>query len=115
MDTVKPVKRFENSNCNGGCPVENALEQIAGKWKGLVIYHLLSDTLRFNELSRRVGSVTQRSLTKQLRELEADGIVARKVYAVVPPRVEYSLTEKGTALGPVVSALHAWGSAHPRV
>ena len=115
MDTVKPVKRFEGSGSNCGCPVEGALEQIAGKWKGLVIYHLMTGTLRFNELSRRVGSVTQRSLTKQLRELEADGIVAREVFAVVPPRVEYSLTAKGAALAQVIDALHAWGSAHPRV
>ena len=114
MDTVKLAKRFDGSGCNSGCPVEAALEQIAGKWKGLVIYHLMSQTLRFNELSRRVGSVTQRSLIKQLRELEADGIVTRKVFAVVPPRVEYSLTDKGTALAPVVNALHSWGSLYPR-
>ncbi|WP_095589586.1 winged helix-turn-helix transcriptional regulator [Actibacterium ureilyticum] len=114
MDTVKRTKRFTRIDCNTGCPVEGALEQIAGKWKGLVIYHLMSQTLRFNELSRRVGSVTQRSLTKQLRELEADGIVSRKVFAVVPPRVEYSLTDKGAALAPVIRALHAWGSTHPR-
>jgi DNA-binding HxlR family transcriptional regulator len=114
MDTVKPNRRFREANCNEGCPVENALEQIAGKWKGLVIYHLLTETLRFNELSRRIGSVTQRSLTKQLRELEADGIVMREVYAVVPPRVEYSLTPKGQSLGPVIMGLHAWGRLHPR-
>ncbi len=114
MDTVKLPKRFQDSGCNLGCPVEAALEQIAGKWKGLVIYHLMSGTLRFNELSRRVGSVTQRSLTKQLRELEADEIVSREVFAVVPPRVEYSLTPKGKALAPVVQALHRWGSCFPR-
>lgn len=114
MDTVKLNKRFPETGCNAGCPVEGALEQIAGKWKGLVLYHLLSETLRFNELSRRIGSVTQRSLTKQLRELEADGIVTRKVFAVVPPRVEYSLTDKGKALAPVLNALHMWGSTHPR-
>ncbi|UUV07781.1 helix-turn-helix transcriptional regulator [Ruegeria sp. YS9] len=85
------------------------MEQISGKWKGLVIYHLLGGTMRFNELSRALGTVTQRSLTKQLRELEADGIVNRKVYAEVPPRVEYSLTEKGLALRPVIEALADWG------
>lgn len=87
------------------------MEQISGKWKGLAIYHLLGGTKRFNELARAVGDVTQRSLTKQLRELEHDGIVARKVYAVVPPKVEYSLTEKGRALAPIIEALHAWGAA----
>ena len=116
MDTVdQPPARFQRYDCSAGCPVEAALEQIAGKWKGLILYHLTDSTLRFNELSRRIGRVTQRSLTKQLRELEADGIVHRKVYAVVPPRVEYSLTEKGTALRPVINALQAWGQDHRRV
>ena len=104
--------RFPRYDCSDGCPVEAALEQISGKWKGLVVYHLLHQTLRFNELRRTVGNVTQRSLTKQLRELEADGIVSRKVYAVVPPRVEYSSTEKGRELAPIVEALRAWGAAH---
>lgn len=116
MDTVTTDKprRFSEYDCSDGCPVEAALEQIAGKWKGLILYHLLDDTLRFNELSRRVGDVTQRSLTKQLREMEADGIVHRKVYAVVPPRVDYSLTEKGQQLRGVIEALHAWGQEHRR-
>ncbi|SLN16991.1 putative HTH-type transcriptional regulator YybR [Roseovarius albus] len=108
LDGSQP--RFTKYDCSDGCPVELALEQISGKWKGLVIYHLLGETIRFNEVKRRMGSVTQRSLTKQLRELEADGIVHREVYAVVPPRVEYSLTEKGQKLKPVIEALHAWGS-----
>ena len=118
MDTVikpeTPTPRFARYDCSDGCPVEGALEQIAGKWKGLIIYHLMDQTLRFNELSRRVGNVTQRSLTKQLRELESDGIVARHVYAVVPPKVEYSLTEKGQHLRGVIAALHDWGSHHPK-
>tara|TARA_R110002073_G_scaffold116211_1_gene254518 strand:+ start:203 stop:556 length:354 start_codon:yes stop_codon:yes gene_type:complete len=113
MDTVKQTTsspRFDSYDCNKGCPVEAALEQIAGKWKGLIIFHLMNDTLRFNELSRRVGTVTQRSLTKQLRELEADGIVHRKVFAVVPPRVDYSLTDKGRSLRQVIDALGDWGA-----
>lgn len=114
MDTVKPEQesktRFENYDCSEGCPVEAALEQISGKWKGLVLYHLIDETLRFNELMRKVGRVTQRSMTKQLRELESDGLVHRKVYAVVPPKVEYRLTEKGQKLKPVLEALHHWGS-----
>lgn len=111
MDTVKAAlpTRFDDYDCNAGCPVEGALEQIAGKWKGLIIYHLLDETLRFNELARRVGDVTQRSLTKQLRELEEDGIVHRQVFAVVPPRVDYSLTDKGRSLRPVIEALGDWG------
>ena len=119
MDTERPSegrspKRFERYDCSGGCPVEAALEQIAGKWKGLIVYHLMGETLRFNELSRRVGDVTQRSLTKQLRELEADGIVQRQVFAVVPPKVEYRLTAKGTRLREVIEALRVWGADHAR-
>ncbi|MDJ0642920.1 MAG: helix-turn-helix domain-containing protein [Erythrobacter sp.] len=119
MDTVtsgnsNPPPRFPRYDCSDGCPVEAALEQIAGKWKGLVIYHLMGETLRFNELARRVGGVTQRSLTKQLRELEADGVVHREVFAVVPPKVEYSLTEKGQALRHIIEGLHGWGSRYPR-
>ena len=119
MDTVDradgpAAHRFERYDCSAGCPVEAALEQIAGKWKGLILYHLMDGTLRFNELSRRVGTVTQRSLTKQLRELEADGIVCRDVFAVVPPRVEYSLTEKGRQLRDAIEALRRWGTQHPK-
>lgn len=114
MDTMRSgdspkAMRFADYDCSEGCPVEAALEQISGKWKGLVIYHLLGGTHRFSDLKRKVGSVTQRSLTKQLRELEADGIVDRTVYAVVPPKVEYSLTEKGRRLLPVIESLHSWG------
>ena len=111
MDTVKkPNLRFDTYDCSAGCPVEGALEQISGKWKGLAVYHLMGQTLRFNELKRKLGTVTQRSLTKQLRELEESGIVNRKVYAVVPPKVEYSLTEKGQELRPIIAALHVWGT-----
>jgi len=117
MDTAvkhSQAPRFEHYDCSAGCPVEAALEQISGKWKGLIVYHLLGGTLRFNELSRKVGNVTQRSLTKQLRELEAASIVNRKVYPVVPPKVEYSLTEKGRDLHAVITALGDWGQKYPR-
>lgn len=118
MDTVDDTRqakggRFERYDCSAGCPVEAALEQISGKWKGLIIFHLLDGTQRFNALARQVGNVTQRSLTKQLRELEAAGIVHREVFAVVPPRVEYSLTQKGQRLAPVIDALAEWGANHP--
>lgn len=101
-----------------GCPVEATLNIIGGKWKGIALYHLLDGTMRFNELKRSAGTVTQRMLTKQLRELEADGIVHRHVYAQVPPKVEYSLTEKGESLRPILLALKEWGLAnafpHPK-
>ena len=88
---------------------------IDGKWKDVVQSHLLGGTLRFNQIRRLLPSVTQRMLTDRLRELEADGLVARRVYAQVPPKVEYSLTERGRTLEPVLLALKAWGDAHAKV
>ncbi len=95
-----------------GCPVEATLEMIGGKWKGMLVYHLLEGTQRFNALRRAFPGVTQRMLTKQLRELEAVGLVHREVFAEVPPRVEYSLTPRGESLRPVIGALERWGMAH---
>ncbi|CEJ12482.1 winged helix-turn-helix transcriptional regulator [Phreatobacter sp. AB_2022a] len=97
-----------------GCPVEGALSLIDGKWKGVILFHLLEGTLRFNELRRKVPRVTQRMLTNQLRELEADGLVVRTIYAQVPPKVEYSLSPLGLSLEPVISALKLWGDNHLR-
>jgi len=97
------------AEADGKCPVETALERIDGKWKGVVLYHLLGETLRFNEIRRRIPNVTQRVLTKQLRELERDGLVSRQVYAEVPPKVEYRLTELGESLRPIILALRQWG------
>ena len=99
-------------NRSPGCPVEGALDVIGGKWKGVVMFHLLDGTKRFNELRRMMPGVTQRMLTRQLRELEADGLVHREVYAEVPPRVEYSLTTKGETLRNIILALKAWGETH---
>ncbi len=95
------------------CAVEVAIDAIGGKWKGVILYHLDS-TRRFNELRRLMPAVTQRMLTRQLRELEKDGIVERKVYAEVPPRVEYSMTEFGRTLQPILSELHKWGKQYLR-
>ena len=106
------MTRFTKYDCSAGCPVEAALEQSGGKWKGVTLFHLLDGVKRFNELQRDVGSVTQRMLTKQLRELEAAGLVHREVYPVVPPKVEYSLTEKGESLRPILMALKDWGETH---
>jgi DNA-binding HxlR family transcriptional regulator len=99
-------------DCSAGCPVEATLELIGGKWKGLILYHLLQGTMRFNELRRKVPSVTQRMLTRQLRELESAGLILRTVYAEVPPRVEYALSEEGKSLRPVLTALKTWGEQY---
>ena len=94
------------------CPVEVAVAVIGGAWKMTAVKHLHQRTHRFGELRRAVGPVTPRVLTRQLRELEADGIVARTVYAEVPPRVEYSLTPLGHSLGALVDQLDAWGKLY---
>jgi DNA-binding HxlR family transcriptional regulator len=91
------------------CPTEATLAVIGGRWKVPILWHLFEGTRRFGELSRALPTTTQKMLTQQLRELEADGLVLRKVYAEVPPRVEYSLTPLGKSLRPVLTALTAWG------
>lgn len=97
------------------CPVTRALSAIGGKWKLFIVFHLMSGTKRFGELKRRMPDVTQQMLTMQLRELEADGIVHREVFAVVPPKVEYSLTPLGQRLEAVTRDLAEWGAGLPRV
>ena len=94
------------------CPVVNTLDIIGGKWKVLILYYLNGETRRFNELQRLLAGITQRMLTLQLRELENDGIVHREVYPQVPPKVEYSLTEFGRTLMPVIEAMHRWGEQY---
>ena len=96
------------------CPVETTLGIIGGKWKPLILYYLTQGTRRFNELKRMLPHVTQQMLTVQLRELERDGIVHRKVYAEVPPKVEYSLTDLGRSLEPLLLAMLAWGENYQR-
>ncbi|MGC4193119.1 MAG: helix-turn-helix domain-containing protein [Thermomicrobiales bacterium] len=91
------------------CPVELTLDVIGGKWKGATLYHLIDGPKRFGELRRELPRVTQRMLTLQLREMEADGLVHREVYPEVPPRVEYSLTEFGQTLVPMIMAMKSWG------
>ena len=94
------------------CPVEATLELIGGKWKGIILYTLLDGRRRHSELLRDIGCVTQRMLTKQLRELEACGLVNRIVHTEVPLKVEYELTEDGVSLEAVLNALKAWGETN---
>lgn len=107
---MKPKKTIRTNNCHYGCAVEAALDVIGNKWKGVILFHLLDGTKRFNELRRLIPSVTQRMLTLQLRELEKDEVIVRKVYPQVPPKVEYSLTKAGQTLKPILFALREWGS-----
>ncbi len=95
------------------CNVELTLHVIGGKWKPIIIYRLGNDgTLRFSAIKRSIPNITQKMLTQQLRELEADGVIHRKVYAQVPPKVEYSLTETGESVMPVIESLCRWGKEY---
>lgn len=107
-----PKPRHSSYDCSPGCAVEATVTLIDGKWKCVILYHLLSGTLRFNQLRKLVPCATQRVLTAQLRQLEADGLVTRIVYPEVPPKVEYLLSERGRSLEPVLRALGAWGEDH---
>ena len=94
------------------CPVETTLTLIGDKWKVLILRNLMPGTKRFGELKKSVGNVSQKVLTAQLRTMEESGLVNRKVYAEVPPRVEYSLTELGKSLKPILDSMRAWGEAY---
>jgi DNA-binding HxlR family transcriptional regulator len=98
-----------NSKKQVSCPVETTIAAIGGRWKVLVIHHLLERSQRFAELTRLLGGISARTLTRQLRELEDCGVISRYVHQQVPPKVEYSLTPLGRELEPVLSAMHKWG------
>src|SRR6266849_2615458 len=94
------------------CLVETTLKVIGGRWKVLILQQLMEGVRRFNELRRALAGITHKTLTQQLREMEADGIVSRKVYPQIPPKVEYSLTSLGNTLKPVLTAMHKWAERH---
>ena len=94
------------------CPVETTLTLIGDKWKVLILRDLMPGTKRFGELRRSIGTVSQKVLTAQLRDMEEKGLVNRKVYAEVPPRVEYTLTETGYSLKPILDAMQSWGEEY---
>ncbi|MDF1581067.1 MAG: winged helix-turn-helix transcriptional regulator [Desulfuromonadales bacterium] len=91
------------------CTVAVTLDVIGGKWKAVILWHLTFKTLRFSQLRRRLPGITQKMLTQQLRELERNGVVHREVFAEVPPRVEYSLTDSGRSLQPILQLMCEWG------
>lgn len=96
------------------CPVETTLQLIGDRWKVLIIRDLMEGTKRFGVLKKQIGSISQKVLTANLRSMEEDGLVTRRVYAEVPPRVEYSLTETGRSLKPVLDAMSAWGDDYKK-
>ena len=91
------------------CPLEATMEIIGGKYKGVIIGHLIGKTLRYNELQKLISHATPKMLIQQLKELETDGIIKRKLYPVVPPKTEYSLTKRGETLIPAIIELNKWG------
>jgi DNA-binding HxlR family transcriptional regulator len=95
-----------------GCPVEATIDVIGGKWKAVILFHLVPEPKRFSDLRRLLPAITQRMLTLQLRELEDAGIVHREIYKQIPPKVEYSLTEFGTTLEPILLAMLRWGEQY---
>lgn len=98
------------------CPVEVTLKLIGSKWKLLILRNLLNHKVqRFGELERGIKGISQKMLTQHLRQMEVDGLVIRKVYPVVPPHVEYSLTEKGISLKPIINAMHDWGMGNMEI
>ena len=102
----------QKENTLPACPVETTLMLIGDKWKVLILRDLLTGTKRFGELKRSVGGISQKVLTAQLRDMESSGLVSRRVYAEVPPRVEYSLTELGLSLRPILDAMREWGEEY---
>ena len=95
-----------------GCPTEITLDVISGRWKVMVIFWLFQEKRRFNQLQRDLSGITHRTLAKQLREMEADGLVEREDFGEIPPRVEYRLTTLGRSLEPVLAAMHEWALQH---
>jgi DNA-binding HxlR family transcriptional regulator len=94
------------------CPVDATLKLIGGKYKGLILWHLVDRTLRHGEIQRLIPQATPKMLTQQLRELESDNLLSRKVYPVVPPKVEYALTAFGMSLKPILNAMYDWGAVY---
>lgn len=103
---------MQTQNILPPCPVETTLMLISNKWKVLILRDLMTGTRRFGEIKKSIGNVSQKVLTAQLRDMEQNGLVSRKVYPEVPPRVEYSLTDLGKSLKPILEAMRIWGEEY---
>lgn len=112
MDNLEESAMNDKTKDLPACPVETTLTLIGDKWKVLILRDLLTGTKRFWELKKSIGDVSQKVLTSQLRDMEDSGLVNRKVYAEVPPKVEYSLTELGLSLKPILDAMALWGNGY---
>lgn len=106
------MERHKEIKALPACPVETTLTLIGNKWKVLILRDLMPGTKRFGELKKSIGGVSQKVLTAQLRDMEASGLISRKVYAEVPPRVEYTLTPLGESLSPILDAMKTWGEGY---
>lgn len=104
------MARITHNNKEFHCAFEFTLDMISGKWKGMVLWHLREETLRYGELRKSLGNITQKMLTQTLRDLEKNKLISRKVYAVVPPKVEYTITKRGKKLIPIFVDLIEWGN-----
>ena len=114
MDKPAPSRPRRGDDRRSNCAVETTLDVLGGRWKGVVLYFLLDGKKRFSELRRRLPHCSQRLLTVQLRELEEDGLLTRTVFAEVPPRVEYELTEFGRSAEPILLGMRQWGERYKR-
>ncbi|MYV16039.1 winged helix-turn-helix transcriptional regulator [Furfurilactobacillus milii] len=103
-------------NCEEGCPVESTLQIISGKWKSVILYHIIQENIcRFSQFQRWMPECSHRMLALQLAELEEDGVVQKRVYPVIPPKTEYRLTDFGKTLVPVIDAMEKWGNFYNQV
>lgn len=103
---------MEEKKTNFTCPVEATISLIGGKYKAVILWHLLHGTMRYSQLHKKMPNATDKMLTQQLRELEKDGLITRTVYPVVPPKTEYNLTEFGQSLAPILDAMCNWGNEY---
>lgn len=100
-------------DCSAGCPIESTLQIISGKWKSIIIYHLIkSNVLRFNELQKKLPDCSRRMLSLQLKELEKDKIIEKKIFPTIPPKTEYKLTNYGKTLIPIILEMEKWGQTY---